>query len=339
MTNKELVRFCESKIGVNYVYGMKGQVMTLERYNILKQLYGNLVWDSDRKKIGTVCIDCSGLISWATGVYYNTKALYSNASYKADIKTIADAPAGAILWKEGHCGVYIGNGYCIEARDSETNTVKAKVTDTQWTHWLKMPYIEYTAEGNNEGTTAPSKPSSYTPGIYEVTQVSALNVRSKPDANSAVTGKTVSKGTRLTVSKIENRNWGYIAELGGWCNISSDYCKKIKDVEETTQPAAGKTYTVKKGDTLGQIASRFGTTVENLVKLNGIQDANLIQIGQVLQLTKKAETQQTKYTVSKGDTLIQIANRFGTTAGKIASLNGIEDPNVIRVGQVLQIPK
>jgi LysM repeat protein len=44
------------------------------------------------------------------------------------------------------------------------------------------------------------------------------------------------------------------------------------------------------------------------------------------------------YTVKRGDTLSSIAERFGTTARKLARLNGIDDPSLIRVGQVLDLP-
>ena len=63
MTGMELVAFARSKIGTPYVYGMKGTVMTLANYNYLKNQYGKMVWDSDVKKVGQVCVDCSGLIS------------------------------------------------------------------------------------------------------------------------------------------------------------------------------------------------------------------------------------------------------------------------------------
>jgi LysM repeat protein len=48
--------------------------------------------------------------------------------------------------------------------------------------------------------------------------------------------------------------------------------------------AAGKTYTVVARDTLSGIASRFGTTTRNLMSLNGITNANMIRVGQVLKL-------------------------------------------------------
>jgi hypothetical protein len=46
----ELVKFAYSIIGTPYVYGMRGKKMTEDDYNRLKKQYGDLVWDSDKKK-------------------------------------------------------------------------------------------------------------------------------------------------------------------------------------------------------------------------------------------------------------------------------------------------
>ena len=47
---------------------------------------------------------------------------------------------------------------------------------------------------------------------------------------------------------------------------------------------AGGSYVVVSGDTLSRIASRTGSSVETLVQLNGIKNANMIYVGQVLKL-------------------------------------------------------
>ena len=52
----------------------------------------------------------------------------------------------------------------------------------------------------------------------------------------------------------------------------------------TASASGAKTYTVKSGDTLSGIASRFGTTSKILMELNSISNANLIKIGQILKL-------------------------------------------------------
>lgn len=51
------------------------------------------------------------------------------------------------------------------------------------------------------------------------------------------------------------------------------------------------THTVKRGDTLSGIASKYNTTVGALVAHNGIKDPNLIQVGQLIKIPSKAPSQ------------------------------------------------
>jgi LysM repeat protein len=125
-------------------------------------------------------------------------------------------------------------------------------------------------------------------------------------------------------------------------------------------PAPVASYTVVRGDSLSGIASRFGTTTRNLMSLNGITNANLIRVGQVIKLSGEAApaapapapvapapttpapapaapAAATTYTVVARDTLSGIASRFGTTTRNLMSLNGITNANFLRVGQVLTI--
>ena len=95
-------------------------------------------------------------------------------------------------------------------------------------------------------------------------------------------------------------------------------------------------YKVVSGDTLIKIAKKFGTTYQELARINGISDPNKIQVGQVLKLPNSSSI--STYKVVSGDTLIKIAKKFGTTYQEIAKLNGISNPNVIQVGQILKIP-
>lgn len=77
----------------------------------------------------------------------------------------------------------------------------------------------------------------------------------------------------------------------------------------------GKTYTVAKGDTLSGIAAQYGTTVDTLVELNGIQNPNLIVVGQVLKLPGAAGFEP--YTVKVSVTELRIRSGPGTdTASK-----------------------
>ena len=63
-------------------------------------------------------------------------------------------------------------------------------------------------------------------------------------------------------------------------------------------------YIVKKGDTLSEIALKYHTTVNELVKLNNIKNKNLIKVGQKILLPNN------KYVVKKGDTLSKIAKKY-----------------------------
>lgn len=109
-------------------------------------------------------------------------------------------------------------------------------------------------------------------------------------------------------------------------------------------------YTVKSGDTLSAIASEHNMTTNALATLNGITNPNLIYPGQTLRVadsgkgssvsnkaTAPINSYSATYTVNSGDTLSAIASKYGTTAGALASLNGISNPNMIYPGQVLKV--
>lgn len=122
-----------------------------------------------------------------------------------------------------------------------------------------------------------------------------------------------------------------------------------KPAPAPSKPAAAKpapkpaaktgTYTVKAGDTLSGIASRFGTSWQELQRINGLANANLIFPGQVLKLPGggKPAPQRRTYTVRSGDNLSAIAARFGTSWQALAQKNGLANPNIIYPGQVLRI--
>lgn len=96
-------------------------------------------------------------------------------------------------------------------------------------------------------------------------------------------------------------------------------------------------YTVRPGDTLWALAIRYGTTVDALVRLNHIQNPDLIYVGQVLRIPGQAPEYET-YTVRPGDTLWGLAIRYGTTVAELVELNHIQNPDLIYVNQVLRIP-
>ncbi len=109
-------------------------------------------------------------------------------------------------------------------------------------------------------------------------------------------------------------------------------------------------YRVLEGDTLSEIAERYGMTVEELAETNGIVDPDLILSGEVLLVPGGAGGQaaiarqggQTSggatYIIQFGDTLSEIAERFGVPAVAIVKANGLADPHFIVEGETLTIP-
>lgn len=99
------------------------------------------------------------------------------------------------------------------------------------------------------------------------------------------------------------------------------------------------TYTVKAGDTLSEIALRYGTTVDELVKLNQIKNPNLIYPGQIIKLPMNQNNSIT-YVVRSGDNLSKIATQFQTTWQAIYAKNKDvigSNPNKIYPGMKLMI--
>ncbi len=138
------------------------------------------------------------------------------------------------------------------------------------------------------------------------------------------------------------------------------------------------TYTIQAGDNLSSVASAFDTTTARLLELNGLGNANLVRVGQVLMVpqpapqpttttvpttaptpttsptssptalpptslptptaTPEPAALTTTYTVRTGDTLSTIAERFGTSTSELLQLNGLGNANLVRVGQRLTVP-
>ena len=92
----------------------------------------------------------------------------------------------------------------------------------------------------------------------------------------------------------------------------ADVSKAMTPAQVKPQPpVSGKTYTVVKGDTLSEIAQKYGTTVDTLAQLNGIKDPNLIVVGQVLKLPGSTAG-FTPYTVKVTVTELRIRSGPGT---------------------------
>ena len=123
---------------------------------------------------------------------------------------------------------------------------------------------------------------------------------------------------------------------------------KYQAVQDKINASSGSSsntivYPVKSGDTLSEIASKYGTTVSAICADNGIKDANKIYVGQKLKITKGKTTSSSSsskkeyYTIKSGDTLSEIAAANNTTVKQLQSWNNISNPNKIYAGKKIRV--
>lgn len=112
----------------------------------------------------------------------------------------------------------------------------------------------------------------------------------------------------------------------------------------TVNPAQAqqRIHVVQPGETMYSIARQYGVTVQQISAANGIVNPALIYVGQQLVIpgtgSPPPSGSTTTYTVASGDTLYSIARRFNTDVNTLIQLNGLTNPNVLYVGQVLLVP-
>ena len=99
-------------------------------------------------------------------------------------------------------------------------------------------------------------------------------------------------------------------------------------------------YTVKFGDNINTILNKYGITMDDLVKLNGIIDLNDLKEGmQIIVPNVEDNNIYQYYTVEKGDTIYGIAKRFDIDSNLLTKINGLEDNDYIYPNQTLIVPK
>jgi len=130
--------------------------------------------------------------------------------------------------------------------------------------------------------------------------------------------------------------------------------EKKESTQKVAKPQYSQNYAVRKGDSLGHIAIKFGISVKDLKNANDLTNDNL-SIGKVLKVpastkqnkatAKKTKTEpkktarqsKTKHIVKKGDTLGGISNSYGVSVAKIKEASSLKNDR-INVGDVLLIP-
>ena len=108
--------------------------------------------------------------------------------------------------------------------------------------------------------------------------------------------------------------------------------------------AGANTYTLQPGDTLAEVARRFGVSVKSLAEANDIENPSRVREGRQVTIPRRlAATQPVsvttkRYVVTDGDTLGRIAARHGTTTSELRRLNDLPSARTLRAGTALKVP-
>ena len=171
--------------------------------------------------IGRRVADCSGGIVFAMRTETPKYPRYTSGDFKnmfvesGPISTIPEIP-GLILWRSGHVGIYEGAGKVLEFRGTGYGIVRTELSKRDFTHWGKVPGVNYFQNGNNQ--SAPDKPAEpvlVKPGApigaYFAT-CSGNNVYIRLGAGTQYTAiGALSAGEKMLA----------LPPVGGWCAVSA----------------------------------------------------------------------------------------------------------------------
>jgi len=177
-TNEHFASFCEKMIGQPYWYGTclyKASSSLLSRKtsqypsSYASSRTSRYKQDIASKKVVADCIGGAKGYAWTGGGQGVLEAIGTDNTYSSkygangcpdkgangmftyakskgmDWGAIETLPEiiGLALYKSGHVGYYIGNGYAVEWKGFSYGCVKTQVAGRGWTHWYKLPFIQY----------------------------------------------------------------------------------------------------------------------------------------------------------------------------------------------------
>ncbi|WP_084037866.1 lytic transglycosylase domain-containing protein [Demequina sp. NBRC 110053] len=176
-----------------------------------------------------------------------------------------------------------------------------------------------------------------------------------------ISGLAVTYGTTVSAIVSANRiSNASLIHIGDTLSIPGAGRSSGSTAAQSVDTSASGTYIVAAGDTVWDLARRHGVSVSSITSANDLGRSAVIRVGQRLRIPGASAAGSAKatsgaklatdanlgdfggatqsYTVTAGDTLAAIANRFGVSTTAIVSANGIKNPSLIRVGQTLTVP-
>jgi membrane-bound lytic murein transglycosylase D len=220
-------------------------------------------------------------------------------------------------------------------------------------NWNSIPYTRTIKVGETLTIYVPEEQKDYYASLDKSTEISTKNIRNNSSEKSFLVYHRIKSGE--TLSRIAS-NYGVTTEqIIDWNDLSSNKIfvgRKLKIYTDGNSTGKNKSesvtktstnlykYKVKRGDTLSEIAEKFGVSVAELRKWNSIKGNN-IAVGKTLKIfstdvsssygdvTTKNASSLTYYKVNPGETLGQIADKFNVRISDIKNWNNISGDKII----------
>ena len=215
MTSNEekVLTWLNDKIGDYYIWGSTGYVLSKSKLDELIAQYPNYVsYSKNSKAIGHRVWDCASLVRYAMKQVGISMVSGATSQWKktkwARKGTIDQLPKDQVAclyrWTGSvmqHTGIYLGDGYVIDARGSGAGVIKSKLSSYPWTHF-----------GQPQGLIKKEQTNEVISVSYQAKVVadsgSTVRMRSAPSKEASVSA-TIALGTSVDV----------VEEAEGWCGI------------------------------------------------------------------------------------------------------------------------
>ena len=253
MTGIEIAQTALSNLNTyEYLFGAKGEVMTSAGIENLIAMYPGY-FSTDAKKVaarakaGKACLDCSGFVTICSDM--PVMGSWQLREFAAERRTLEQTdgvwkaggryiPVGAILWKAGHVGIYVGNQKVAEAQSEELNLNLNPVDGRGFTECLLFSSVNYD-ENTSDLQVQASAPSSseYIPWIGKVVNTVSVMPVTSPSANGAASPIGMLENGALVRVMSLSGNYYCIRSSSGFYGYVNTYF-----IGSTTAPAFDNHY-------------------------------------------------------------------------------------------------
>jgi len=294
-------------------------------------------------------------------------SLDQNPSYRLEIMTPTDDDKFAQLYSqmlEDSLQYIIPEGkvavkYTVKSKDNLvdiSDLFKVRISDIR--NWNNLPYTSRVRVGQTLTLYVPENEVDYFANINNMSEKERSEILFVSSPDTWIEHR-IRNGESL--SSIATKYGVSVAQLKEWNNLKNNNIIRGKKLMVFSGNARNTTasanvnnnnrtttkYQVRRGDSLSEIATKFGVTIAQLKKWNNLSSNN-IRIGQTLSIhgkdvtyslgdnTTRKTSNVVKHTVKSGETLSHVATQYGVRIAEIKNWNNLNN-DVVKAGQVITI--